>query len=315
MSENFYDILGVANTSPFDEIKKAYRKLSLKYHPDRNNSSEGIQIMRKINEAYEILSDEDARKKYDHAQKPSSSAKFDDFETIFQSFFQNDPTKNPSAAAAAFFASAGAAAAPAFFPNLPSHLTSAMFLQKPAPIMKNVNVTFPQVFSGGYVPLEIERWIIDKGVKMFETETLYLTIPSGIDENELLIIKEKGNILNDQKGDIKIFVKISNSTEFKRSGIDLLFEKTISLKEALCGFSFQFNFLDGKTYTLNNLSNQPHSHNIIPPNYQKIIPNMGLKRCTQDANVIPQGNLIILFKIEFPDKLTDEQILTLQSIL
>ena len=311
-SENYYDILGVASDASYDEIKKAYRKLSLKFHPDRNNSSEGIQTMRKINEAYETLSDDESRKKYNQAQKPTAAAA-PDFESIFHSFFQNDHSK--SAAAAAFFANAGAAAVPAFFPNLPSHLTNAMFLQKPMPIIKHITVTFAQVFSGGCLPLEIERWIMDKGVKYLETETVYVTIPSGIDENELLIIREKGNILGEQKGDIKIFVKISNTTDFKRSGIDLIYTKTISLKEALCGFSFQFNFLDGKTYTLNNLSNQPHSHNIIPPDYQKIIPNMGLKRCMSDANVIPQGNLIIFFHVQFPEKLTDEQIVALQNIL
>ena len=64
MSTNYYKILGVDNNATSAEIKKAYRILSLKYHPDRNSSAEATERFQEINEAYETLGDEQLRKQY-----------------------------------------------------------------------------------------------------------------------------------------------------------------------------------------------------------------------------------------------------------
>jgi len=86
--------------------------------------------------------------------------------------------------------------------------------------------------------------------------------------------------------------------------LDLIVQKKISLKEALCGFSFELKYINGKLYTINN-----NSGNIIPHEYHKIIPNMGLSR---DSHT---GNLIIIFHVEFPTVLTTDQIDNLRKIL
>jgi DnaJ-class molecular chaperone len=178
-------------------------------------------------------------------------------------------------------------------------------MQKPSPINKTVTIDIEQVYNGGTIPVDIERWINDNGTKTFENETLYVSIPKGIDDNEIILLKDKGNSLNENlKGDVKIFIKIVNNTEIKRSGIDLIYEKKITLKEALCGFTFEIKFINGKIYTLNN-----NSGNIITPDYKKIIPNMGL---TRESHT---GNLIVIFHIEFPEKLTKDQITNLSEIL
>jgi len=66
MNKNFYDILGISKTSTNDEIKKAYRKLAMKYHPDRNKwNKEAENKFKEISSAYETLSDEKKRKNYD----------------------------------------------------------------------------------------------------------------------------------------------------------------------------------------------------------------------------------------------------------
>jgi DnaJ family protein A protein 2 len=162
-----------------------------------------------------------------------------------------------------------------------------------------------QVLTGGTIPVDIERWLIEGENKLFENETIYVTIPKGIDDNEIIMLREKGNILSeDIKGDIKIFIKIENTSQFERKGIDLIMNKNISLKDALCGFSFELKYINGKVYTLNN-----NSGSIIPPEYTKIIPNMGL---TRDGHT---GNLLIHFHVEFPEKLSEAQIKSLKEIL
>jgi DnaJ family protein A protein 2 len=161
------------------------------------------------------------------------------------------------------------------------------------------------VLNGGKIPIEIERWILENGNKIHEKQTLYVDIVKGIDNNEIIVLKDQGNMVNDQcKGDVKIYIKIENDSEFQRRGLDLILEKRISLKEALCGFSFDLKYINGKVYTINN-----HAGNVIPPEYQKMIPNMGL---TRDSHT---GNLIIIFHVEFPEKMSLENIEILKNVL
>jgi DnaJ family protein A protein 2 len=121
----------------------------------------------------------------------------------------------------------------------------------------------------------------------------------------MIVLKDQGNIINEScKGDIKILIKVENETKFERRGLDLIFHHHISLKNSLCGFSFELKHLNGKVYTINN-----NSGNIIPPDFEKIIPNMGLMRegCI--------GSLIIHFHVTFPETLSLNIIEKLSSIL
>jgi DnaJ-class molecular chaperone len=175
-------------------------------------------------------------------------------------------------------------------------------LQKPTPIIKHVELDFFKVFSGCMIPVEIERWIIDPNYgKIFENETLYVNIYEGIDQGEIIILREKGNITPLFKGDVQIHVKIIPHPEFKRNGLDIIYQKKITLKEALCGLKIQiFHYIDGKNYqfTRNNISQTEIK-----------IAKMGFKR----ENI--RGNLIIQLQIEYPKFLTEEKIKILQEIL
>jgi DnaJ-class molecular chaperone len=176
--------------------------------------------------------------------------------------------------------------------------------QKPAPIIINILVPIDKILSGTTVPIDVERWILENGNKVHEHETIYVSVPKGIDEGEIIVLKNKGNAINDElKGDVKVVVKVDNNTDFLRSGLDLLLAKTISMKEALCGFTFELKYITGRTYTINN-----NAGNIIPNGYQKIIPNMGFSR---DGHT---GNLIITFDVKFPEKLSEETIAALKKI-
>lgn len=171
-------------------------------------------------------------------------------------------------------------------------------ISKPEPIVKTLQITMETVLNGDKVPLEIERWIVESGNKVFENTVVYVDIFKGIDHNEIIMLPDQGHVLNDTcKGDIKVFINIINNSGFIRKGLDLIINKEITLKESLCGFSFELKYINKKTYTINN-----QVGNIIPPNYQKIIPNMGL---TRDDHI---GNLIIIFQVNFPETLSLENI-------
>jgi DnaJ-class molecular chaperone len=302
MSENYYNILGINEKASKDEIKKAYRNLQMKWHPDKNpGSQDAINMTQKINAAYEILGDENKREEYDDSinnsnpfmRKYSKMAGHNEMDIpvddIFNMFFGNG--------------------FPGMMQGMPGSSRNHVFngghmgsfqqaIQKPTPIIKNLNVTMEQVLNGATIPLEIERWVMENGIRVHESEIVYVSVSQGIDDGEIIILRDKGNIINEnQKGDVKVFIKIINDTNFKRYGLDLILEKNITLKEALCGFSFEIKYLNGKNYTLNN-----NKGNIIPPEYKKTYPGMGLTRGDH------KGNMIIHFHIDFPEKLTLEQI-------
>lgn len=306
MTESFYAILGVDEKATKEDIRKAYRSLSLKHHPDKNNSSPESNILfKKIGEAYETLGDDEKRRIYDMTNNPffkmSSESHMDNrIDEIFQTFFGMNGMGMPGM---------GMPGMPGMMPGANIRMfTNGRFaeaMQKPSPIIKTLEITMTDVLNGTTVPLDVERWLLEKDTKIIENETLYINIPKGIDENEIIILKEKGNIINERCcGDVKIFIKVINNSCFERKGLDLIMLKSISLKEALCGFTFEFEYINGKTFTLNN-----NGGNIIPPNYKKIINAMGL---TREGRT---GNLIIHFYVEFPEKLSEEQMKKIREIL
>ena len=307
MSENFYNILGISENSTKDEIKKAYRSLQMKYHPDKNpGSQEAHDMTQKINEAYETLGDEQKRQEYDMMRNnpflnnngPHIHREDIPLNDIFNMMFGGNPFGMPHG-----MPGMPPGAKIHIFHGGPMNMHQAM--NKPIPIMTSLQITMAQVFTGASLPLEVERWILQSGTKVFEKETIYVDIPQGIDDNEILILRDRGNVISDNcKGDIKINILVQNNTAFKRAGLDLILDKNISLKESLCGFSFELNYINGKSYTLNN-----NKGSIVPPEYKKIYPDMGLKRGDH------KGNMIIHFHVDFPTNLTIEQIDKLIEIL
>jgi len=303
MEDTYYNILGVDERASPDEIKKAYRSLSLKYHPDRNvgNSELTDEKFKQIGQAYEILSDPVKRDEYNNRDSPHNFVNIShmaNLDELFNNIFGiNNGGINMGGN------NFGGPQIHIFRNGVPMNIHPNF--QKPLPIIKNVTINMEQVFNGAVIPLEIERWIIENSIKVFEIETIYVNIPKGIDDNEIIILTNKGNILNDNyKGDIKIFIKVENNTEFIRDGLDLLIDKNLTLKDALCGFMFQLKFIDGIEYTIHN-----NVGNIIRPFYKKIIPNKGLTR------EIKTGNLIITFIVNFPEFITFDKIELLKNIL
>jgi DnaJ-class molecular chaperone len=322
MSENFYNILGVSETATQDEIKRAYRGLSLKWHPDKNNNSEEANSKFKtINEAYETLGDETQRGMYDASRNQNpffnmgmgggGTTEQDIFNMLFGSGGGGIRIPGGVRMPGGFMPPGGGGGAFHIFNtgvglgdnNNPFNFMQNM--QKPTPIVKNITITMEQVFGGANIPIDIERWIVENSNKVFERETLYVPIPKGIDDGEIIIIRDKGNIINDAvRGDVKIFIKVEPHPVFQRKGLDLITNQKISLKDALCGFVIEYKHINEKTYTLNNTNNS-----IINPDYKKVIPGMGL---TREQHT---GNLILIFIIEFPTQLTPEQVKVLRDNL
>lgn len=312
--ENYYKVLNVSETATPDEIKKSYRQLSFKYHPDKNQGSlEATSKFQQLNEAYETLSDPEKKQQYDMTRnnpffQQGNGINVNDLNNIFANMF--NPFQNQMGGIRGM--NMGMGGMNMGMPGIRIFTNGNMFGQnKPPPIQHHLTISIEQVLVGTTIPIEIERFIIEGQSKSLEKETLYIPVPKGIDNGEIIILQDKGNIINHNinnlpiiKGDVKIFIEVQNKTEFKRQGLDLIYEKKIGLKDALCGFTFEIKHINGKMYTINN-----NIGSIISPNYKKLVPNLGLSRDNHT------GNLVIQFEVQFPERLSEDVIKKLLEIL
>lgn len=297
MTEDFYKILEVPKDASETDIKKAYRKLTLQYHPDRSNSSEAEEKIRKINEAYEILGNKDKRMQYDaESQMGGFPAGFPfsqggDINNMFNMFFNGGNMGSGLG---------GNHGIHIFHNGMRQHMH-----MKPPPIQHVAVISLEQAFKGYTLEFSILRTVSSGSSISKETENFQVPIPAGTD-NEIFILQDKGNVSENCKGDIQIIIQIENKSCFRRNNMDLIYRKTLPLKDALCGFSFEIKHLNGETMTISNKKDKT----IIKPGHIMNVSGLGMVREGRG-----KGNLIIEFVLEFPESLSDEQIETLSKIL
>ena len=371
--EDYYKILEVNRDSSSEEIKKAYRKLSMIHHPDKNGNSEESTIKFKLlASAYEVLGNPDKKKLYDMGVRGGGNGSpFGDFEHV-----------NPFDIFNMIFSSMGAAAGPP--PNHPQqhhhihgggfppsfirggmgpiqigsmgpmgmglggmgiHIINSSggggggpmqnhphfhFLHHQAPPSQQQQQqphffyeSVPQqhhsqkcerepVTTNIYITLEnayfgIEQLTVnltDQNNGGGADTTICVCIPPGINDKEVLILSNVASS-SFHFSQVNIIVNVEEHSVFKRNGMDLVFDKEISLKESLCGIEFTIKHINNKSFHLQHKDGTIIKHNTI-----KTIPNLGMTDKNKQS-----GNLIIIFKIIYPDKMTREQIDALSSIL
>jgi curved DNA-binding protein len=268
---NYYEVLGVSKNATENELKKQYRALSYKYHPDRNPT--GSEHMQKVNEAYETLKDPMKRQEYDMSftnpldillEKMFRSKDKDPIEELFKSDFYHEKIED---------------------------------------LETKIELSFKESYNGTQFPINIKRCVNQGRTKCYENEKIYLDIPAGIDDGEILKLKEKGNCNNGHYSDLKIHIKVLPHEFFERKGMDLIYRKYITFKESICGF-------EGSILHLNDISLKLQSSrgNIIQNYDERVIKNKGFIR---DQDI---GNLIIVFRVNVPSKLSETQLTALESV-
>jgi len=323
-----YEILGIDASATKEQIKKAYRRLSLKYHPDTNRDDpDATKKFQEISSAYKKLDnltcmnngidnngidnngiDNNGLDNYDNYQyfqnniNSINSKSYRNARNTLITSNINNVSKMSSIRKNNI--NSGISLHDLRRDNQ-NHNNNFILeeITKPACITITVNIDITSAYTGCTEPVRITRYIIEETIRTEEEETLYIDIPEGIDSGEIIFLENKGHcIANHICGDIKITIVVTNNFDMQRKGLDLIYEKNLTLKDALCGFSFNIKHIDGKNYTINT------KNKIITANYNQVLPKMGFKR----GDYI--GNLIIKFNIKFPDTLSEEQINKLQDI-
>ena len=327
--KDYYKILGVDEKANDDELKKAYRKMSMIHHPDKNgNTDESKQKFQELNNAYELLSDVNKRRTYDMMRKGGGGG----MPNVFNfggaaGMPPGMPPGIPEELLHMLFGSAAGGHGPGMGPKVVfqtfhngrmnggfTHHAQQQQQQQQSPpnirvyqvpdtIIKTVSLTLEQCYNGCSIPLEIDRQVPDNDIIKIERETIHAQIPKGVLQGDTIILNDCGH-MNEagMKGDIRIVINVLQHPLFKVEHLDLTIEKTIPLKAALCGFDFEITHLNGRIF---KLANKPG--NVIKPGNIKTIPGLGLEKGGES------GVHNIKFNIEFPDTLTAEQIQVLQQ--
>lgn len=297
---DFYKTLGINKNAKEEEIKKAFRKLSLLHHPDRGGNGDKFK---EINEAYQTLSDKQKKAEYDNRGRSPFSQNMNGMHGMNSTGGIPPEVFNMMFAGRDPFNMGGMNNG--MHPNIRVFQNGRPRVRKPPDVIKVVNLNFQEAYEGNDAyHVSIERTINMNDEVKKDIETVYIEIPKGIDNDEQIILKNRGNVLDNMAGDVKVIFKVNNDTPFKRDGINLIYNKNISLKDALCGFEFELKFINKKTYKISN-----EMGNIISPGYVKEIAGMGMKRNNQ------VGRLFIKFNIQFPKNITEENMNKLKEIL
>ncbi len=220
MSASLYDTLGVSEGASAEEIKKAYRRLARKYHPDINKEKGAEEKFKEINAAYEILKDDDKRRQYDqYGDSMFGGQNFHDFASSQGGADLDEILRN-------MFGGGGFGGRSGFGGFSSSGFGGGSFggFQTPdLDVEARITVPFNVAILGG-------KHSISYGGENFD-----IKIPAGIKNGEKMRLKGKGKSYQGQKGDLFLSVEVANSIEYERDGDDLIKNLDIPLKTALFG--------------------------------------------------------------------------------
>lgn len=346
VKDEFYKTLGVSKGSEQKAVKKAYRKLAMKNHPDKGGNPE---VFKKIAEAYEVLGDEKKRKLYDKYGKKGLEAGGG-----------GGGGRDPSDIMSMFFGGQGGGGR--------RQSREPAGPKKGEPVVHPLRVSLNDLYKGKTQRLRITRTIICKvgenkpvdddevedtfevcsdcrgrgavmktrqigpgfvqqmqvqcsdcggtgaslsrGYKVQQKqETLVVEILKGMKNNQKITLRGKGDMIpGTLPGDVVFVIKQLNHSTFKRRGSDLLLEKEISLLEAVCGTKWKLKHLDNRDVIISTTPGE-----ILKSQDLKCVMDLGMPI----TDTCDFGRLFVLFKVKFPTKgdLTADQINAIEAVL
>lgn len=249
----YYDILGVTKGATPAEIKKAYRKLALKYHPDKNSGEKAAEEkFKEISEAYAVLSDPEKKKQYDTYGSANFHQRFSQ-EDIFRNFDINDILRQFNFGGGGqqnvHFRSGmgGNGGRYSFFGQDMGGGCGSGGCGQPAKgqdLTYQVTVTLEDVMHGAERNITLRT----NG----SAQNVSVKIPKGIEAGKKLRLKDKGGAspAGGPPGDLYLKIDIAPHERFTREGDDLVVEKLISYSEACLGTKVEVETLEGKKFSV-----------------------------------------------------------------
>ncbi|KAI3390155.1 hypothetical protein SNEBB_001827 [Seison nebaliae] len=328
MGKDYYKVLNIGREAEETEIKKAYRKQALKYHPDKNKSPDAEAKFKEIAEAYEVLSDANKKKIYDKYGEEGLKGSMGGgggggagpFEGAqrFQSYrFHGDPM----ATFKAFFGDGGIDQFFAFeddgddglFGNQHTFINIGPGIQqmrtnmstfpqseskkKQDPtIFHDINLSLEDLWQGTTKKMKIKRKVISQsGHVKEEPKILSIDVKKGWkDGTKITFPKEGDQSARTVPADVTFVVREKPHTLFTRESDNLVYRAEISLKDALCGTRIQVPLISGRAQIIDV------SSEIVNPKTEKRIHGAGMPISKKPGSY---GDQIVRFDIKFPSHL------------
>ncbi|MCI5142806.1 MAG: J domain-containing protein, partial [Candidatus Electrothrix sp. ATG1] len=305
----YYKLLGVEKTASAAEIKKAYRKLALKYHPDKNpDNKEAEAKFKQISEAYAVLSDEKKRQEYDTYGSAGFQQRYSQ-EDIFRGFDMNDILNQFG------FGGGGGGRTTFRFGGQGGGSPFDFFNQgaggaqgggcggcRPQPVKGQdqtyeLTITLEDVLHGGEKNISLRR---DGGA-----QNIAVKIPKGIESGKRLRLSGKGapSASGGPPGDLYLKVIVQPHEGFTRDGDNLITEKKVLFSQACLGTTVEIVALDGRKFMLK-----------VPAGVQQEAKLRIKGHGLPSGPIGDRGNIYVKILIEVPKQLTQEQEAAIQKL-
>lgn len=284
---DYYNILGVPKTASEKDIKKAYRKLARKYHPDLNpNNKEAERKFKEVNEANEVLGNTENRKKYDdygehwkHGEEYEKARQQEQRRPQYQrqgSYSEND-----------------------FGGDFSDFFESMFGGARPSQYGSGKQVKFKGQDFNAELQLNLKDvYTSHKRTLTVNNKNIRITIPAGIENGQVIKIKGHGGqgINGGPNGDLYIQFTIQNNTNFKRDKDNLYTTVDLDLYRAILGGELMVNTFDGKA----KLTIKPETKN----GTQVKLKGKGFPKYKREGQF---GDLYITFNVKIPTNLSTKE--------
>ena len=319
MSDDYYEILGVEPDATNKEIKQAYKKLAVKWHPDKHkNKDKAENKFKDIAEAYQVLIDPEKREIYDIYGKNGlndDNDPFTDFNDIFsgedfknggfnpQNIFGDDKSGglSPDELFEQFFKIKSPFGPGSEFNKIfndPSKINNQTYSKendmnrKGETIEYDLNCTLEDLYKGKNKKFRIKRKVYDGKTQQTETDHLEIKIEPGWKDGTKMTYENMGDVMpNIIPGDIVFIIKELPHNIYKRVSNDLEVECSITLDEALQGFTRTLKTFNGETEII-KINSLKKSNQIYT------LTGLGMP-IRKNKRVVGYGDIIIKFYIEF----------------
>ena len=295
--KDYYKILGVNRTDPPETIKKAYRKLAMKYHPDRNKGDKVAEAkFKEVSEAYAVLSDTEKRKQYDtfgaegFNQRFSRDDIFRDFDlgSIFRDMGLGGAGRGQSIFSQ-FFSGGGQGQFRQGGPNY-NGFTQQRQVAKGQDLLYELAITLEEAATSAKRKVSYRQG----GVQ----EEISVKIPAGIQSGKKLRLQGKGEAgpYGGPRGDLYVQIKVLDHPLFRREGDNLLLKQEIKFTGAVLGTEIDVPTIDKKTLRLK-----------VPPSTQNSAKFRLKGYGMPSMNGKGQGDAIVEVQVAVPKSLSEEQ--------
>jgi curved DNA-binding protein len=310
---DYYQTLGVAKGASQDEIKKAYRKLAVKYHPDKNKGDKAAEEkFKKISEAYAVLSDTEKRKQYDTFGDTGFHQRYSQ-EDIFRGFDLNDILNQFGFGGATFRTSGGFRTAGGGTGGFEDLFSGGAFggggcrggscRPQPQPTKGEdrtyeITITLEDVLNGAEKTISLRQ---NDG----QVKNISVKIPRGIEAGKRLRLSGKGapSPTGGPPGDLFLKINIAPHPVFTREGSNLIMEKKIPFSQACLGTKIEVQTLEGKTFKVK-----------VPAGVQQEAKLRLKGHGLPDGPRGKRGDILVQIAVQIPKKLSREQKKAVKSL-